>query len=65
MIHIKRFIDKVTAMDKKQSISVTMPIDEARALKDEISKMLADLYQLQSAKPVEQIIQVELAGGKF
>jgi len=64
MIHIKKFIDKISAMESKQNKDVVIPMQEARYLRDEISKLLADLYSNQDKKP-EEIIKVEITGGKF
>lgn len=69
MIHIKRFIDRVSHTEGRQGKDVVLPVTEARGLRDEISKMLADNYELLSVKvntpAAEQVIQVELVGGKF
>jgi hypothetical protein len=66
MIHIKRFVDKVSLMESKQGKDVVIPISEARGLRDEISKLLADNYEfLQNKNLVEPIFQVEINGGKF
>ena len=42
MIHIKRFIDKVSIMETKQGKDVVIPIGEARGLRDELNKLLVD-----------------------
>jgi hypothetical protein len=66
MIHIKRFIDKVSMMETKQGKDVVIPIGEARGLRDELSKILVDNYELlQNKVSVEPVFQVELNGGKF
>lgn len=68
MIHIKRFIDKISIMESKQNKDVVIPISEARGLRDELSKLLADLHEinLALAKAKEtQIIQVEVTGAPF
>ena len=66
MIHIKRFVDKVTLMENKQGKDVVIPISEARGLRDELSKLLADNYEfLQNKSIVEPVFQVEINGGKF
>ena len=67
MINIKRFIDKVSSMEGRQSRDVVLPISEARALRDEIAKLIADKYS--ESTPVqrteEQVISVELKGDKW
>lgn len=67
MIHIKRLIDKVSIVESKQGKDVVLPIAEARALRDELAKMLADHFQSKADKPAptEQLIQVEIKGGTF
>lgn len=64
MIHIKRFIDKVSSIEGRQGKDVVIPISEARGLRDELAKLLVD--RVDEAKNVTpEIIQVEVVGGKF
>ena len=66
MIHIKRFVDKVSYMETRQGKDVVIPLSEARGLRDELSKLLADNYELlQNKSIIEPIYQVEINGGKF
>jgi len=66
MIHIKRFIDKVSIMESRQGKDVVIPISEARGLRDELSKLLVDNYELlQNKVTVEPVFQVEINGGRF
>ena len=66
MIHIKRFIDKVSIMETKQGKDVVIPIGEARGLRDELGKLLVDNYELlQNKVAIEPVFQVEINGGKF
>ena len=66
MIHIKRFIDKVSMMETKQGKDVVIPISEARILRDELSKLLVDNYELlQNKVSIEPVFQVEINGGRF
>jgi len=66
MIHIKRFIDKVSIMETKQGKDVVIPIAEARGLRDELGKLLVDNYELlQNKIAIEPVFQVEINGGKF
>jgi hypothetical protein len=66
MIHIKRFVDKVSYMETRQGKDVVIPLSEARGLRDELSKLLADNYEfLQNKSTIEPIYQVEINGGKF
>ena len=66
MIHIKRFVDKITLIEGKQARDVVIPIGEARGLRDELTKLLADNYELLHNKTiVEPVFQVEMNGGRF
>jgi len=67
-IHIKKFIDKLAVMESKQSRDVVLSAADARGLRDEISKLLSDLYEMSSAKAnqkLNEVIQVEIKGGSF
>jgi hypothetical protein len=66
MLHIKRFIDKVSMMESRQGKDVVIPISEARVLRDELSKLIIDNYELSQNKVVaEPVFQIELNGGRF
>jgi hypothetical protein len=66
MMHIKRFVDKVSYMETRQGKDVVIPLSEARGLRDELTKLLADNYELLHNKTsVEPVFQVEMNGGRF
>jgi hypothetical protein len=66
MIHIKRFVDKVNLIEGKQGRDVVITIGDARGLRDELTKLLADNYELlQNKTTVEPVFQVEMNGGRF
>jgi hypothetical protein len=66
MIHIKRFIDKISYMEGKQGKDVVLPIIDARGLRDELVKLLADNYDLKQEQLItEPVFQVEVKGGAF
>ncbi len=45
---------------------MVLPMSDARGLRDEIAKLLLDLNDLKSKdKNKEEIIKVEITGGKF
>ena len=44
MIHIKRFIDKMTYLEGKNSRDIVLPISDAKGLRDDIAKLLLDLH---------------------
>ena len=44
-----------------------MPVDDARALRDELAKLLADLNEskTKSTSNLPEVIEVQVVGGKF
>jgi len=61
MTNIKKFIDRVAIADGKQSREVSMLLSDAKALRDEIMKLIIDNQQKNSSEVVEVVMQ----GGKF
>lgn len=64
MMHIKRFLDKMAVAESKKTKDIVIPIDEARSLRDDIAKLITDLYEIEKNKP-EPVINLELKGGSF
>jgi hypothetical protein len=59
-------VDKITLIEGKQGRDVVIPISEARGLRDELTKLLADNYELlQNKTSVEPVFQIEMNGGRF
>jgi hypothetical protein len=54
-------------IESRQGKDFVMPIIEARGLRDELAKMLADQYQMNSEKKPDEepVIKVEIKGGSF
>lgn len=68
MMHIKRFIDKVSAMESKQNKDVVIPMQEARGLRDEIAKLLLELHDRNRVEQVDFTVvphSVVIKGGSF
>ena len=68
MLNIKRFIDKVAVAESKQTKDLVLPMSDARGLRDELSKLLSDLYQMshdQATAKENEIVQIEIKGGSF
>jgi hypothetical protein len=63
MIHINRFVDKVSLVEGKKK-DIILPLEEARGLRDEIVKLLTELHNAKANKK-EDVIKVEVTGGKF
>jgi hypothetical protein len=53
-------------MEGKQGKDVVLPIVDAKGLRDELVKLLADNYELKQDQPiVDPVFQVEVKGGTF
>ena len=66
MLHIKNFINKMSVMEGKKSKDVVLPINDAKGLRDDICRLLADLHELNRDKNNdEEIINVSIKGGGF
>ena len=68
MLQIKRFIDKMAVAESKQTKDLVLPMSDARGLRDEISKLLSDLYAMSEGQNKEkeaEIVQIEITGGSF
>lgn len=66
MIQIKRFIDKIASIDSRQGRDVVLPISDARALRDEITKLLLDQKEnAPAAVQNDEVIEVVMKGSSF
>lgn len=66
MVNIKLFFDKVSKLESKKTKDLVLAMSDAKLLRDEIAKLLLDLNEAQkSSKNKEEVIKVEITGGKF
>jgi hypothetical protein len=65
MIHIKKFLDRVSLSESRQNKDIVLPVADARGLRDEIGKLLADLYEVNKNKKDKDLVQIEMKGGSF
>jgi hypothetical protein len=65
MIHIKKFLDRVSLSESRQNKDIVLPVADARGLRDEIAKLLADLYEVNKNKKDKDLVQIEMKGGSF
>jgi hypothetical protein len=66
MVNIKLFFDKVSKLESKKTKDLVLAMSDAKLLRDEIAKLLLDLTEAQkSNKDKEEVIKVEITGGKF
>lgn len=65
MIFIKRFIDKISTYEGKNTKDIVLPLTEARGLRDEVTKLLLELNDLKNKKVSDDVIKININGGKF
>lgn len=61
MSEIKKFIDRVAMVDGRQGREVSMLLSDAKALRDEIMKLMIDNNQ----KTTPEVVEVVMQGGKW
>jgi hypothetical protein len=62
MNQIKKFIDKIATMEGRQAREVVLPMNDAKELRDEITKLLLD--QRNTPKS-EEVVEVIFKGNKW
>ena len=65
MIQIKRFIDKIASIEARQGKDVVLPIADARALRDEITKLVIEQKESATTTKNDETIEVVMRGGKW
>lgn len=63
MLHIKKFIDRISYLESRQSKDFVMPLIEAKMLRDELAKILADVISQKVNEP--EVIEVQVKGRSF
>jgi len=63
MSQIKKFIDKITYAEARQSKDIIMSVSDAKELRDEVMKLLIDGQS--SNKDQEETIEVVMKGSKW
>jgi hypothetical protein len=64
MIHIQRFIERLQGFDAKGSQNFMMTMKDAKDLHADITKLLLVLQDKQTNN-VDEVIEVQITGGKF
>jgi hypothetical protein len=65
MLHIKKFMDKMSVVESKMNKDLVLSIVDARGLRDDISRLLADLHDLSSSTKNNEVIDIKIKGGSF
>ena len=64
-LHVKKFNDRVRAMNQSNSKILTLNADEARSLHAEIYDLMATIAELSKAPSVGTVASVNMDGGSF
>ena len=65
-LHINRFIDLIKAQESRGGRDVTLPLNDAKDLHADITKLLLTLEKLrEDQSKVDEVVKVELTGGTF
>jgi hypothetical protein len=65
MLHVKKFLEKMTLVEAKQNKDLVLPINDARGLRDDIAKLLSDYYEMSNKQKNESVIDMQIKGGSF
>jgi hypothetical protein len=65
MLHIKKFMDKMSVVESKMNKDLVLPIVDARGLRDDITRLLADLHELSGSTEKKEVIDVQIKGAPF
>jgi hypothetical protein len=65
-LYIKRFIDRLQSFESRGNKDFSCPIQDAKNLHADITKLLLDLEQARDQQPAqEEVIKVQVEGGSF
>lgn len=64
-MYIKKFIDRVSLIESKQGRDLVLSMQDARGLRDELAKILAEHFNERPKTVEEPVIKIEMKGGSF
>ena len=65
-LHINRFVDRLKALEQRGTKDFTMPMQDAKDLHADITKLLLQLQDMHEAKnQTPETVTIELTGGSF
>jgi len=68
-IHLQRFVDRVRGFEARATKDFSMSMNDAKDLHADITRLLIELQdlreKLQNQSNSDQVITVEMTGGKF
>lgn len=65
MVNIRKFIDKVSSVENRHGKDLTMPISDARMLKDEIAHLMAKLVAAEKPQLPEAPTEIQLKSRRW
>jgi hypothetical protein len=65
VIHIHNFIDKIKFFESKNSKDFIIPLNEAKNLHRDITKLLSTIYALQNQDDTDTQTNTEISGGEW
>lgn len=69
-IHIQRFVDKLSGAESRGARDLVLPLAEAKALHQDITRLLITLETYRTAskeqkEDKDEIIEIQVSGGSF
>lgn len=69
-IHIQRFVDKLSGAESRGARDLVLPLAEAKALHQDITRLLITLDTLRggadkSKTDKDEIVEIQVSGGSF
>ena len=65
MLHIQKFVDRVQSLEARQQKDYIMSMVEAKALHADITRLLLQLNDLSNRAQSEEVVTLQVSGGKF
>jgi hypothetical protein len=65
MTNLKKFIEKVSFIEGNNTKTMVLSIMEAKAIRNELSKLLLDYASLVDKPKSQEVIEVKISGGSF
>lgn len=65
MLHIQKFVDRVQSLEARQQKDYIMSMVEAKALHADITRLLLQLNDLSNRAQNEEVVTLQVSGGKF
>ena len=65
MLYINKFIDRLQQLEMKGNKDFICPLQDAKMLHSDITKLLLALEQMREQSPQEEVIEINVAGGSF